>query len=119
MVMADAYFKGLFDFDLESVYPYIRREIMWQMPERYDSIGYIPARPDQTGEYSWDNWCVAQLAKSIGNQEDYIYFSKRAEYWKNTWNPEHLNFQAPSTACIACTCHSLNNDSTGLYPLKE
>lgn len=94
MVMTDAYFKGLFDFEMETVYPYLRREIMWQMPERYDSIGYIPARPDQTGEYSWDSWCVAQLAKELGNQEDYEYFIKRSEYWKNTWNAEHLNFQA-------------------------
>jgi predicted alpha-1,2-mannosidase len=94
MVMTDAYIKGLFGFELESVYPFIRREIMWQMHERYDSIGYIPARPDQTGEYSWDNWCVAQLAKSIGNQEDYEYFLKRSEFWKNTWSSEQKNFQA-------------------------
>jgi len=94
MVMTDAYVKGILDIDMESVYPFMRREIMWQMPERYDSIGYIPARPDQTGEYSWDNWCVAQLAKSIGNHKDYKYFSERADYWKNTWNPEYSNFQA-------------------------
>ena len=94
MVMTDAYVKGILDIDMESVYPFMRREIMWRMPERYDSIGYIPARPDQTGEYSWDNWCVAQLAKSIGNHKDYKYFSERADYWKNTWNPEYSNFQA-------------------------
>jgi predicted alpha-1,2-mannosidase len=94
MVMTDAFVKGIADINIESVYPFIRREIMWQMPERYDSIGYIPARPDQTGEYSWDNWCVAQLAKTIGNQKDYNYFSKRANFWKNTWNPERQNFQA-------------------------
>lgn len=94
MVMTDAFVKNIADIKIESVYPFIRREIMWQMPEKYDSIGYIPARPDQTGEYSWDNWCVAQLAKTIGNQKDYDYFSKRANSWKNTWNPEHKNFQA-------------------------
>ncbi|MDX9880830.1 MAG: GH92 family glycosyl hydrolase [Prolixibacteraceae bacterium] len=94
MVMTDAYFKGLFDIDVASVYPYLRQEALLQMPERYDSIGYIPARPDQTGEYSWDNWCVAQVAKSIGNDEDYRYFLKRSEYWKNTWAPSIRFFRA-------------------------
>jgi len=51
MVMTDAYFKGLFDIDMKQVYPYLKREALLQMPERYDSIAYIPARPDQTGEY--------------------------------------------------------------------
>jgi predicted alpha-1,2-mannosidase len=94
MVMTDAYFKNLYDIDIKKVYPYIKREVMVQMPEKYDSIGYIPARPDQTGEYSWDNWCLAQVAKDIGNQDDYKYFTKRSQYWKNTWNPENLFFQA-------------------------
>ncbi len=94
MVMTDAYFKGLFDIDLKSVYPYIRNEAMLQMPERYDSTGYIPARPDQTGEYSWDNWCVAQLAKELGNEQEYSYFMKRSEYWRNTWDPSIRFFRA-------------------------
>ncbi len=51
MVMTDAHFKGLSGIDPKSVYPYMRNEVMLQMPERYDTIGYIPARPDQTGEY--------------------------------------------------------------------
>ncbi|HBL74763.1 MAG: hypothetical protein A2W90_15105 [Bacteroidetes bacterium GWF2_42_66] len=94
MVMTDAYMKGLFDIDMKTVYPHMKHEIMLQMPERYDSIGYIPARPDQTGEYSWDNWCLAQVAKSIGNQEDYGYFMNRAEYWRNTWDPSIKYFRA-------------------------
>ena len=94
MVMADAYFKGLFNIDLKSVYPYIREEAMVQMPEQYDSIAYIPARPDQTGEFCWDSWTVAQLAKAIGNEQDYHYFMERSEYWKNTWDPSILYFRA-------------------------
>jgi predicted alpha-1,2-mannosidase len=94
MTMTDAYFKGLFDLDLKKVYPYIRNEAMVQMPENYDSIGYIPARPDQTGEFCWDSWCVAQLAKEIGNETDYNYFMNRAEYWRNTWDPSIRYFRA-------------------------
>ncbi len=94
MVLTDAYFKGLFDLDLKQVYPFIRNEALVQMPEKYDTIGFIPARPDQTGEFCWDSWCVAQLAKTIGNQADYDYFMKRAEYWKNTWDPSIRFFRA-------------------------
>ena len=94
MVMTDAYYKGLFDIDLKSVYPYIRTEAMIQMPENYDQIGFIPARPDQTGEFSWDSWCVAQLAKETGNDADYQYFTKRSEYWRNTWDPSIKYFRA-------------------------
>ena len=94
MVMDDAYVKGLFDMNLDSVYPYMKHEAMIQMPERFDSIGFIPARPDQTGEYSWDSWCMAQMAKEIGNNEDYRYFMKRSEYWRNTWDPGIKYFRA-------------------------
>jgi len=94
MVVADAYVKGLFDFPLETVYPYMKHEAMIQMPEKYDSIGFIPARPDQTGEYSWDNWCMAQMANELGKNEDYDYFIKRSEYWRNTWDPSIKYFRA-------------------------
>ena len=87
MVMTDAWVKGIDNVDMNSVYPYLRREALVQMPEKYDKIGYITARPDQTGEYSWDSWCVAQAARGIGNESDYNYFMKRAQYWKNTWDP--------------------------------
>lgn len=94
MVMADAYFKGLFDVDVQEVYPYLKQEVLLQMPEKYDKIGFIPKRPDQTGEYCWDNWCLAQVAKDIGKQEDYQYFMKRADYWKNTWDSSIKYFRA-------------------------
>jgi predicted alpha-1,2-mannosidase len=94
MVMTDAHFKGLFDIDVRSVYPFMKKEAMVQMPEKYDFIGHIPARPDQTCEYSWDSWCLAQVAKSIGDSADYDFFMKRSEYWKNTWDPSIKFFRA-------------------------
>ena len=94
MVMADAWFKGIFEIPLASVYDHMRHETMIQMPERYDSIGFIPARPDQTGEYSWDSWCMAQLARELGREDDFRYFMRRAEYWRNTWDPSIRFFRA-------------------------
>jgi predicted alpha-1,2-mannosidase len=94
MVVADAYFKGLMKTDIKEVYPYMMKETLLQMPEKYDSIGYIPARPDQTGEYCWDNWVLAQVAKSLGNEKDYEYLMKRSQYWRNTWDPSIKYFRA-------------------------
>jgi len=72
----------------------MKHEAMIQMPERYDSIQFIPARPDQTGEYSWDSWTMAQLAKELGFNDEYSYFMKRAGYWENTWDPSIRFFRA-------------------------
>jgi len=94
MVLVDAYFKGLYDIPAETVYPIIRQEALLQLPERYDSMGYIPARPDRTGECCWDNWCVAQMADALGYKDDYAYFMKRSEYWRNTWDPSLRFFRA-------------------------
>ena len=96
MVMVDAYYKGLFSkqLSLEKIYPHIKKEALLQMPANYDSIGFIPARPDQTGEYSWDNWCVAKVAKDLKKDDEYAYFTKRANYWKNTWDSTIQFFRA-------------------------
>lgn len=96
MVMTDAYFKGLYHeaLDIKKVYPHLKKEALLQMPETYDAIGFIPRRPDQTGEYSWDNWCLAKLAKHLGEDQDVTYFNKRSNYWKNTWDYEIKFFRA-------------------------
>ncbi len=41
-----------------------------------------------TIEQSYDDWCVAQLAKALGKKEDAIYFEKRALNYRNVYNKE-------------------------------
>ena len=94
MVVADAYFKGLMRANIRQVYRYMAREAWLQMPAKYDSVGFIPARPDQTGEYCWDNWVLAQVAGALKYEKDYEYFIKRSEYWRNTWDPSIRYFRA-------------------------
>ena len=94
MVVADAYFKGLSRSAIREFYPFMFKEVILQMPDKYDSIGFITARPDQTGEYCWDNWVLAQVALTLDNNEDYQYLMKRSEYWKNTWDSTLLFFRA-------------------------
>jgi predicted alpha-1,2-mannosidase len=47
-----------------------------------------------TLENAYQDWCLAQLAKSLGKEDDYQLFMKRSENFKNLFNPE-LKFMVP------------------------
>ena len=42
----------------------------------------------KTLEYAYDDWCIAQMAKLLNKKQDYDYFMKRSQSWKNVfdWN---------------------------------
>ncbi len=50
-----------------------------------------------TLEHSYDDWCLAQLAKELGKNDDYEYFLKRSKNYRNVFNPE-TGFFAPKMA---------------------
>ncbi len=93
-VVLDAYAKGIVTTEKEKAYQEMVNEVMVQMPDKYEAIGYIPARPDQTCELSYDNWCVAQMAKAVGRERDYQKFMKRAAFYQNTWDSDIGFFRA-------------------------
>lgn len=37
---------------------------------------------------AYDDYCAAQLARKLGKEEDYRFFMKRANYYKNLFDPE-------------------------------
>jgi predicted alpha-1,2-mannosidase len=47
-----------------------------------------------TLEHSYDDWCLAQLAKVLGKEADYEYFMKRSKNYRNVFNPA-TGFFAP------------------------
>lgn len=49
-----------------------------------------------TLEHAYDDWCVAELARALGKEDDYKLFSKRADNYKNLYNPQ-LGFMAPKS----------------------
>jgi predicted alpha-1,2-mannosidase len=58
----------------------------------YKQLGYIPTdktdeAASRTLEDSYDDWCVAQIAKSLGRMEDYRFFLKRSLNDRNLFNP--------------------------------
>lgn len=57
----------------------------------YMDTGYIPFETgpiSNTLEYAYDDWCVAQMAKALGNKKEYERFMKRAHNYKNVFDPE-------------------------------
>ena len=60
----------------------------------YDQYGYLPVdlidreAVSKTLEFGYDDYSAALLAKKLGKQEDYEFFMKRAEYYKNLFDPE-------------------------------
>lgn len=61
--------------------------------EYYKKDGFVPAGKEgeavsKTLEYSYDDWCIAQLAKDLGKEEIYVEFIRRSQSWKNIFDRE-------------------------------
>lgn len=73
----------------------------------YIKLGYVPADPvldpknplfiaayafnqgvSRTLEYSYADFCVAWMARLTGHDDDFSYFLKRSQNWKNVFDPE-------------------------------
>ena len=99
-VMADAYINGIKGFDAEKALNAMvarANEDMWGL-EFYKKYGYIPA--DMAGEsvsttleYAYDDWCIARMAEKMGKQDIADEFYKRAQYYKNLYDPETKFFR--------------------------
>lgn len=100
-VITDAYKKGLTGFNTK-----LALEAMINSAESddfglefYHKKGYIgagdePESVSKTLEYAYDDWCIAEFAKEIGEQEMADKFYKRALNYKNLFDPESKFFRA-------------------------
>ena len=93
-VIADAYVKGIRDYDIDKAYKAMKHsaELDKLGLLYYKKFGYIPAdREDQscskTLEYAYDDWCLSQVAKALGNQEDYQRYLLRGQFYKSLLDP--------------------------------
>ncbi len=95
-VIADAMVKGIKGFDYEKAFEASRHSAMLDIfglnaykQNNYISIDDEHESVSKTVEYAYDDWCIAQMAKILGKKEDYQYFMKRSQNWKNLYNPEN------------------------------
>lgn len=94
-VMADAMAKGITGFDYEKTFEAAKHSAMLDHLglDAYKRQGFISMDDEhesvsKTLEYAYDDWCIAQMAMILNKNEDYNYFMKRSQSWKNVfdWN---------------------------------
>lgn len=93
-VIVDAYLKGIRDFDSEKAFLAMRKSAFREGNaglKALDSNGLIAVEDEaesvsKTLEYAYDDWCIAQFAKAIGKNDEYNYFTKRAQNYKNMFD---------------------------------
>ncbi len=94
-VIADAMAKGITGFDYEKAFEASKASAMRDVLglDAYKKNGFISMDDEhesvsKTLEYAYDDWCIAQMAKLLNKQEDYQYFMKRSQNWKNIFDWE-------------------------------
>ena len=102
-IIVDAYFKNI-PMDIPLAYEACKQSAMVKEREigLYQQYGYVPYDLDKsdenwsvskTLEYAYDDWCIAQFAKSLGKEQDADYFAKRAENWRNLFDGKTTFFR--------------------------
>ena len=100
-VLTDCYFKNILKYDINKTYDAMKVSLMrdttgfpmryFQGLINYKKYGYVPADLEaeataRTLEYAYDDWCMARIAKALGRNEDYLYFSDRSMSYKNVFD---------------------------------
>ncbi|HWB63138.1 MAG TPA: GH92 family glycosyl hydrolase [Chitinophagales bacterium] len=93
-VITEAYMKGVTGFDANEALEAMKKSAMEDRNglSDYKQFGYIKAldakeNVSRTLEYAYDDWCIAQFAKKLGKMDDYNMFIKRAQNYKNLFDP--------------------------------
>ncbi|CAM4290992.1 GH92 family glycosyl hydrolase [Flavobacterium terrigena] len=94
-VMADAMVKGIKGFNYEKAFQAAKHSAMLDHLglDAYKKQGFISMDDEhesvsKTVEYAYDDWCIAQMAQILNHKEDYEYFMKRSQNWKNIFDKE-------------------------------
>lgn len=94
-VIVEAYKKGIRGFNAEKAFQAMKTTMMQDERglEHYKKYGYIPYKLiDEsvtiTLEYAYNDWCVAQMAKALGKEEDYQFFLNRSKAYQDIFDNE-------------------------------
>ena len=109
-VIAEAYIKGVNDFDAETAYEGMRRHATQPVPnagrsdmEHYTTLGYCTTdntskAPSKTLEYVYDDYCVGVMARELGYEADADMFFQRARNYAHLWDPKTRFFRGKDSA---------------------
>jgi predicted alpha-1,2-mannosidase len=104
-VIADAIVKGISGFDYERALEACvttAHNGWYDGLDDYMRLRYVPdertaSSVSVTLEYAFDDWAIAQMAKKLGNTDEYDRFMKRSENYLNVWDPS-TGFMRPRKA---------------------
>ncbi len=92
-VFADMYLKGYDDFDvnlaLEAMQASGNQNVLGI--NFYRDYEFIPRDMEHNSvskvlEYAYDDWCIAQFAKKLGNEDVYKEYIRRSQFYKNQFD---------------------------------
>ena len=86
-VLADAYVKGIRNYDVEEAFSYaVNSSAAFGNGE----LGYTVSGTSisHTLEYAYFDWCIAQLAKALGKSEDAEIFELKSQAWRNLFDDQ-------------------------------
>ncbi len=101
-LMTSAYLKGIVKKDADIAYQAMKKNVEVEpqptcggypgnpMISEYAKRGFVPIEKGATSktlDYAYDDWCVAQMAKLLHKDNDYDFFVKRSNNWKNVFDP--------------------------------
>ncbi len=100
-VIADAYAKGLREYDVNAAFEAMLHSANLDSDglKFYKNKGFISASDEpesvsKTLEYAYDDWCIAMMADSLNRQKVADEFYLRAQYYKNLFDPSSSFFRA-------------------------
>ena len=100
-VITDAYAKGIRGFDTQLALAAMKHAVNRKQfgIDIYANNGAVLAdleheSASKTVEYAYDDWCIAQFAKMIGEEADYQTYITRAQNWKNLYDPTTKHIRA-------------------------
>ena len=110
--LADAYTKGIRNFDVRTAWEAVRKNCFETPAEEeyldgkgrrvldtYMRLGFVPLeekikdafhsneQTSRTLEYAYDDWCAYLLARDFGTKEERRALRKRSDNWRNAFDP--------------------------------
>lgn len=89
-VLVDAYKKGIDDYDIQKAWKYADKTSQIFGNSRY---GYVPGSISQTLEYSYTEWCMAELAHLLGKYEDEKKYRRLSFSYRNIYDKSKSSFR--------------------------
>ena len=99
-LFADAYLKGVRNFDVEMAYQAMKKDAFVIPPryapgrdglKAYNDLGYVPF-PDfteatsKTLEYAYNDFCIMQMARALDQDDDFSFFREKAKNYRNVFD---------------------------------